>query len=326
MRRRTFIAGLGSAAAWSLAVQAQQTAIPIVGYLSVLGQYDRPNLADAFRRGLGEAGYAEGRNVAIEYRFADNHRDHLAALAADLVARKVAVIAVTGGDDPILAAKASTTTIPIVFTFGGDPIRAGFVASLNRPGGNITGATFYASVLTAKVLGLVREMVPDGAVIGLLLNPEDPQARLIQSDAQQTARALSLQLLVLNASTPREIDIALANLRGRVGALLVGPSSAYFAARRQQIVTLAMRDGIPVVSTELEFAAEGALISYGNDVLDLYRRAGLYTGRILKGENPAKLPVDQADKFEFVLNLRSARVLGLTVPPRLLAIADKVIE
>jgi len=326
MRRRTFIAGLGSAAAWSLAVQAQQTAIPIVGYLSVLGQYDRPNLADAFRRGLGEAGYAEGRNVAIEYRFADNHRDHLAALAADLVARKVAVIAVTGGDDPILAAKASTTTIPIVFTFGGDPIRAGFVASLNRPGGNITGATFYASVLTAKVLGLVREMVPDGAVIGLLLNPEDPQARLIQSDAQQTARALSLQLLVLNASTPREIDIALANLRGRVGALLVGPSSAYFAARRQQIVTLAMRDGIPVVSTELEFAAEGALISYGNDVLDLYRRAGLYTGRILKGENPAELPVDQADKFEFVLNLRSARVLGLTVPPRLLAIADKVIE
>ena len=325
LRRREFIAGLGGAAAWPLAARAQQTGMPVIGYLSALGQNDRPNLRDAFRRGLGQAGYVEGRNVAIEYRFAENQPDRLPALVADLVTRKVAVIAATGGTNPISAAKAATATIPIVFTYGGDPVPAGFVTSFNRPGANITGVTFYSSLLIGKVLGFLREMVPDATVIGLLVNPREPLHRAVQSEAQEGARKLGRELLVLNASTPSEINIALASLRGRAGALAI-PVDSYFNSRRQQIVALATRDAIPVVATTREFVPEGALMSYGNDEFDLYRRGGLYAGRILKGEKPADLPVDQATRFELVINLKAAKALRLTVPPTLLALADEVIE
>jgi putative ABC transport system substrate-binding protein len=324
MNRRGFITLLGSAAAWPFAARAQQPALPVIGYLNALGRNDRPYLVDAFRHGLGETGYAEGRNVAIEYRFAENQPDRLPALAADLVGRKPAVIAATGGPNAVLAARERTITIPIVFTLGGnDPVEQGFVASLNRPGGNITGVAIFNAVLVAKRLGLLRDTVPGATVIALLLNPKNPNFGEIQS-AQEAARALGLQLLLLNASTPGEIDLALAMLRARADALAV--SDPFFVARRQQIVALAMRDRIPVVSSSPEFVAEGALMSYGNDALDLYRRAGLYAGRILKGEKPADLPVDLATKFEFVLNLKTAKTLGLTIPAGVLAIADEVIE
>jgi putative tryptophan/tyrosine transport system substrate-binding protein len=326
LKRRQFITLLGGATvAWPLAGRAQQPAIPVIGFINGLGRNDRPNLVEAFRRGLSEAGYAEGRNVSIEYRFAENEPDRLPALAAVLVNRKVAVIAATGGTNPVLAAKGATAMIPIVFTSGGDPVQLGFVANLNRPGANITGVTFFNSVLGAKVLGLLHEMVPDAAVIALLVNPKDPLSASVRSDAQEAARPLGRQLLVLNASTPREIDLALATLRPRAGALVVG-GDPFFSGRRQQIVALAMRDAIPVVSTVREFVAEGALMSYGNDSADGYRRAGVYVGRILKGEKPADLPVDQATKFELVINLETAKILGLSIPSGLLSIADELIE
>jgi putative ABC transport system substrate-binding protein len=299
--------------------------MPVIGYLSALGQNDRPNLRDAFLRGLGEPGYVEGRNVAIEYRFAENQPDRLPALVADLATRKVEVIAATGGTNAILAAKAATATIPIVFTYGGDPVSAGFVASFNRPGANITGVTFYSSLLIGKVLGFLREMVPDATVIGLLMDPSEPLHAIMQSEAQEGARKLGRQLLVLNASTPSEINVALASLRGRAGALAI-PSDSYFNSRRQQIVALAARDAIPVVATNREFVAEGALMSYSSDGFDLYRRAGLYAGRILKGEKPADLPVDQATKFELVINLKTAKALRIIVPPTLVALADEIVE
>jgi len=326
MRRREFLALLGSAAATRpLAARAQQGASPVVGYLSALGRNERTNLVDAFRRGLGEAGYAEGRNVTIEYRFAENEPSRLPALAAELVARRVAVIVATGSTNPVLAAKAATATIPIVFTYGGDPIQAGFVASMNRPGGNVTGVTFFASAIMGKLLGLLHETVPNASVITLLQNPKDSLAELTQADAQAGALALGVRLDVRNASTPGEIDVALASLRGLTGALVMG-ADPYFGTRRQQILALARRDAIPVAATNREFVADGALMSYGNDVLDLYRRAGLYGGRILKGEKPADLPIDQASRFELALNLKTAKTLGLSIPSGILSIADEVIE
>jgi putative ABC transport system substrate-binding protein len=326
IRRRKFITLLGGAAAWPLAARAQQPAMPVIGYLSGLGRNDRPELVDAFHHGLGELRYAEGRNVAIEYRFAENQFDRLPALAADLVARRAVVIAATGSTKPVLAAKAATGTIPIVFTYGGDPVEAGFVASLNRPGGNITGVTIFSNVVTTKIVGLLHEIVPHAAVIALLLNPEDPLiSASTQRDAQKAVRAFGQQLLPLNASTPSEIELALATLRSRADALVIG-GNPFFATRRQQIVALTMRDAIPVAATAREFIEEGALMAYGNDTPDMYRRAGLYAGRILKGEKPADLPVQQATKFDFAINLKTAKALGLTVPPNLLASADEVIE
>jgi putative tryptophan/tyrosine transport system substrate-binding protein len=326
MKRRAFITALGGTVLWPIVARAQQPTMPLVGFLTGLGQNDRPNLREAFRRGLSEAGYAEGRNVAIEYRFAENQHDRLPALAADLVDRKVAVIAASGGGSAILAAKAATSTIPIVFLTGGDPVHEGFVASLNRPGGNITGISFFAAVISGKALGLLHAFVPNAAVIALMVNPRNPESAGWISDAQASARTFDRQLFILNVSTPDQIESAFATLRQRrIGALLAG-GDPFLTARRQQIVALAARDAIPAMYSNREYVAEGGLMSYGNDIPDAYRRAGVYAGRILRGEKPADLPVDQATRFEFVINLKTAKTLGLDVPPGLSARADEVIE
>jgi len=327
LKRRDFVALLGgAAAAWPLSSRAQYPAMPVIGFLTTLGSNDRPNLREAFRRGLSEVGYVEGRNVAIEYRFAENQYDRLPALAADLVGRKVAVIAATGGGSAILAAKASTTTIPIVFLTADDPVRDGYVASLRRPGGNITGATWFNSQVGAKGLGLLHELVPNAAVVGLMVNPRNPESDRVPTDVQAAARTIGVQPFVLNASIPSDIDAAFVALRQRrAGAFLVA-ADAFFTSRRQQIVALAARDVIPAMYFNREFVSEGGLMSYGNDVADAYRRAALYVGRILKGEEPADLPIDQATKFEFVINLGAAKALGLEVPPGLSARADEIIE
>jgi putative tryptophan/tyrosine transport system substrate-binding protein len=280
----------------------------------------------AFRRGLSEAGYVDSRNVAIEYRFAENRHDRLPALAADLVGRKVNVIAATGGGASVLAAMAATKTIPIVFTTGGDPVREGYVASLNRPGGNATGVSWFSTLVAGKGIGLLHELVPNAAIIAMLVNPTLLESARMPSEAQEAARILGRQSLVLNASTSTEIDAAFAAMRQRdAGALFVG-GDPFFSGRRQQIVALAARDAIPAMYTNREFVEEGGLMSYGNDTADGYRRAGVYVGRILNGASPADLPVDQATKFEFLINLKTAKTLGLDVPPGLSARADEVIE
>ena len=327
MKRREFITLLGgAAAAWPLAARAQQLPLRTVGYLTSLGRNDRSNLVDALRLGLSEAGYVEGRNVAIESRFAGNQYDRLPALAADLVDRKVDVIIAGGGGVSVLAAKASTMTIPIVFTFAGDPVQEGLVASLNRPGGNVTGISWFNALLGGKALGLLQEFVPNAAIIALMVNPKTPEFARMLSDAQDAARILGRQLLVLEASDPSEIDTAFATLRQRrAGALLVSAAS-FLTARRQQIVALAARDAIPAMYPNREFVVDGGLMSYGNDVTDAYRRAGVYAGRILKGEKSADLPIDQATRFELVISMKTAKALGLEVPPTLLARADEVIE
>jgi putative ABC transport system substrate-binding protein len=326
VRRREFIGLLGGAAGWPLAARAQQSAMPVIGFMTIVGRNARPDLVDAFRRGLREAGYAEGSNVAIEYRFAENQYDRLPALAADLVGRKVAVIAATGGGASILAAKASTTTIPIVFTTAGDPVHEGFVASLNRPGGNVTGINWFGTQLGAKGLGLLLELLPNATIVAVMVNPNSPESARMLSDTQEAARTRGRQLLVLNASTPSEIDAGFATFRQRRADALLVSSDPIFTGRRQQIVALAARDAIPAMYFNREYIPEGGLMSYGNDVADAYRRAALYVGRILKGEKPADLPVDQATKFEFAINHKTAKALGLDVPLTLQQRADEVVE
>jgi putative ABC transport system substrate-binding protein len=315
----------GAAASWPRAARAQQP-MPVIGFLNSLGPNDRPNLPAAFRRGLGETGFVDGRNVAIEYRFAENQHDRLPALAADLVSRKVNVIAATGGGASVLAAMAATKTIPIVFTTGGDPVQEGYVVSLNRPGGNVTGVSWFSSLIAGKGLGLLYELVPNAAVIAMLVNPKLPESARMQSEGHEAARTLGRQLLVLNASSASEIDAAFATMRERrAGALLVG-ADPFLSTRTQQIVALAARDAIPAMYSTRESIEEGGLMTYGSGTADGYRRAGVHVGRILNGASPADLPVDQATKFELVVNVKAAKAVGLTIPESFLARADEVIE
>jgi putative ABC transport system substrate-binding protein len=326
VRRREFIRLVGgAAAAWPLAARAQQRAIPVVGFLSGSWPADRALFLTAFRQGVRETGYVEGQNVAIEYRWAQDQYDQLPDLAADLVRRQVAVIAAR--DTPsAIAAKAATTTIPIVFVSGGDPVKLGLVASLNRPGGNVTGVTLNSTELGTKLLGLLIELLPGAARIAVLVDPNFPNTEPFVSSVRAAALVTRKQIEVLDASTARDIDTAFASLAQKpVDALLVGPTPL-FNNRRVQLVTLAAYHRVPAIHFQREAAEAGFLMSYGTSHTDAYRQAGVYTGRILKGEKPAELPVMQPIKFEFVINLNTAKAFGLDVPATLLALADEVIE
>jgi len=326
MRRRTFIAGLGSAAVWPLVVRAQQSAMPLIGYLSPQSADDEyKNFTVPFLEGLKEAGYVEGQNVAIEYRWAENQPDRLAALAAELVRRRVAVI-VAPDTAAALAAKAATTTIPIVFGTGGDPVALGLVASLNRPGGNLSGIANLQAELVPKRMQWLHELIPDAAVFGVLADPAFPPTPSIIADLQAAASTLGRQLIVVNARTDRDLEPAFATLSQRhVGAVLVG-NGTLFARRSEQLAVLAARHGLPAIFQYREFAKAGGLMSYGPSLGYVWHQVGVYTGRILKGDKPADLPVEQATKLELVINLKTAKALGLTIPETLLATADEVIQ
>ena len=326
MQRREFITLLGgAAAALPLTARAQQPAMPVIGFMNNGTPKEVEYLRAAFRQGVSEIGYIEGKNVTIEYRWSDGHADRLPGLAADLVRRRVSVIAATT-TLAALAAKRATATIPIVFETAGDPIELGLVASLNRPGGNVTGVTQLSSELVAKRLGLLHDLIPTVTNIGLLVNPTDPRAETQTSEMEEAAHAFGLQIHILNASTEGEIDSAFAMLSQlQLGALLVGTSNV-FTGRREQFAALAARQGVPAIYQYREYAAAGGLISYGASLTDAYRQAGIYAGRILKGEKPADMPVLRPTKFELVINLKTAKALGLAIPSGVLAIADEVIE
>jgi putative ABC transport system substrate-binding protein len=327
VRRREFISLLGgAAAAWPLAARAQP-AIPVIGFLNPTSPDAYADLLRAFRQGLKDAGFVEGENVAIEYRWADNQIDRLPELAADLVQRRVAVIATIGGPPAAFAAKAATMTIPIVFLVGEDPARLDLVASLARPGGNLTGVNFFNTELAAKRLELLRELLPTAKRVAVLVNPaEATNTESVVRDAEGAARVMGLQIQVLNASTSRDIDAAFGMLvRERPDALFVGPGP-FFTARRVQLVLLAAIHRVPAIYPGRQYVEAGALMSYGASLADSCRQVGVYTGRILKGAKPADLPVVQSSKFELVINHQTARSLGLAVPPTLLSTADEVIE
>jgi putative ABC transport system substrate-binding protein len=325
MKRREFVTLLGGAAAWPLTARAQQTAMPVIGYLSSRPAGEAADNVSAFRQGLKEAGYIEGQNAHIAFRWADGRYDRLPALAADLVQIRAAVIVASGGVPSARAAKAATATIPIV-VIAGDPVKWGLVASLNRPGGNVTGVSPLNSVLEGKRLGLLHDLVPTATVIGVLVNPDYPDAEFQLNDAQEAARAFGQQIHVLKARSEAEIDAAFAGAsQQHAGALLV-TGDPFLAGRREQLVALAARHALPTMYPERAFASAGGLISYGPDFGDIHRQSGVYTGRILKGDKPADLPIVQATKFEFVINLKTAKALGLTIPSGVFAIADEVIE
>jgi len=326
VKRREFIALLGGAAAWPLAARAQQSAMPVIGFIRTTSPDDSAKLVEAFRRGLGEVGYIEGRNVVIEYRYAQGQIDRLPALATDLVMRRVAVLAATGGTVSARAAKAATTTIPVVFTTGDDPIKTGLVASLSRPGGNLTGVSVFGARLGAKRLALLHELIPAADTVAILLNPKNPDSEDEAKDVQEAARALGIQILVLNAGTENEIDAQFKKLvEQRVGALMLG-ADTFFTSQRARIATLSTYLRIPTADSVREFPEAGGLASYGASLAGIYRQAGIYVGRILKGDKPADLPVQLPTAFEFVINLKTAKALGLEVPPSLSARADEVIE
>jgi len=325
MKRREFITLLGGgAAAWPLAARAQQPATPVIGFLD--GQSFDLHLMTAFRQALKDAGYVEGRNVAIYFRSADGQTDRLVTLAGDIVGRRIAVIVTAGGGASALAAYAATTTVPIVFVTGVDPVSSGLVMSLNRPGGNATGVYIFQQVLEGKRLGLLRELVPSAASMAVLLNPTNANFQTQLRGVQDAARDLGQQVSILSANTEREIDVAFATTaQSGARALLVG-SDPFFGSERDQVIALAARHAIPAIYEGREFATAGGLASYGTSLADAYRQAGTYAGRILKGEKPADLPIVQPTKFEFVINLKTAKALGLDVSPGLAASADEIIE
>ena len=325
MKRREFITLLGgSAVAWPLAARAQQAAMPVIGFLNGGSSWEYAQMADAFRKGLGEIGYIEGRNVWIEYRWAEGRYERLPALAADLVRRQVSVIAANTPASPI--AKAATTSIPIVFLTSTDPVAAGLVASLNRPGGNLTGVALLNVDIGSKRLELLHELVPAASVVALLSNPTNPNSERQSKDMQAAARSLGLQLHALHASTERDFDTVFARLvQLRAGALIIG-ADAFFINQSEQLGALALRHAVPAISFYREFVAAGGMMSYGGDLADSFRIMGVYSGRILKGEKAADLPVQQETKFALIINLKTAKALGITVPISLLGRADEVIE
>jgi putative ABC transport system substrate-binding protein len=328
IQRREFIGALGvAAAAWAVAARAQQPTMPVIGFLNSAALDTFSRGLRAFRQGLKEAGYVEGESVTIDYRWAEGELDRLPGLAGELASRRVAAIVTTGSTQSALAAKAATATIPIVFTVGDDPVRLGLVASLARPGGNATGANYFIYELGAKRLALLHELVPTAARVAVLANPANAaHAETMLRDLEAAARTISLQLQIVNASTSGEIDAAFVVLaREGIDALFVLPDP-YFFIRRVQLAQLAARHAVPAIYAVRDFIEVGGLMSYGTDVADAWRQAGTYTGHILKGAKPADLPVVQASKFELIVNHQTARMLGLTVPPSLLAVADEVIE
>jgi putative ABC transport system substrate-binding protein len=325
MRRREFILALGgAAAAWPLAALAQQAAMPVIGFLNGASPAGYAPMVASFHQGLKETGYIEAQNVTIEYRWADGRYDRLPAMATDLVRRQVAVIVSNSPGMP--AAKAATTTIPIVFTTSGDPVNLGFVASLNRPGGNITGVSFVSGLLGAKRLEMLRQLVPAAATIGMLVGTDTLEARIERRDVELAAQALGQQLIIAPFTTEGEFDSAFTSIVGRgAKALLVG-TGPFLTSSRERVVALAARHAIPAIYAVREFVVVGGLMSYGASIVEAYRQTGIYAGRVLKGEKPADLPVMQSTKFELVINNQTARMLGISLPPSLLALADEVIE
>jgi putative ABC transport system substrate-binding protein len=327
MRRREFITLLGGAAAvWPLGARAQQPAMPVIGFLSSLSQFESSNLVTGFHRGLAESGFVEAQNIVIDYRWADGRYDRLPAMAADLISRRVVLLVSTGGQPTLVAAKAATTTIPIVFATGVDPVESGIIASFNRPGGNLTGVHVLTIGLESKRFGLLQEFVPASAVIAVLVNPSNPNIESQLKDVHDAARAVARPIHVVHATGERDLEAAFASIAQlKPGALLVGADPA-LSLQRDQIVGLAARYAIPAMYQWREFADAGGLMSYGSNLADAYRQVGIYVGRILKGAKPADLPVVQPTKFELVINLKTAKALGLTIPSGVLAIADEVIE
>jgi putative ABC transport system substrate-binding protein len=326
VKRREFIALIGGAAAWPLMARAQQATLPVIGFLSARSPADTAHLVAAFRKGLGESGFIEGQNVTIESRWAIGQYDRLSAMAQEFVRRPVAVLVATGGEPAALAAKAATSTIPIVFTIGGDPVSEGLAASFSHPGGNSTGITFLTTQLEPKRLGLLHQLVPQATTIGFLLNPSFSRFASQLKDVQDAARVINLQIHILRATTDDEIDAAFEIIaRQRITALSVA-AAPFFDTRRDKLVALAARYAVPAMYHFREFAEAGGLVSYGTNIADGYRLAGIYTGRVLKGAKPADLPVIEATKFEFVINMKTAKTLGLDVPLGLSAAADELIE
>lgn len=326
MRRREFLTSLGAATTWAFAARAQQAAPPVVGFLNSISPGEAGDLVNAFRDGLRETGFVEGQTVVIEYRWAEGHYERLPALATELVRTRVAAIAATGGTVSGLAAKAATTTIPIVFTTGDDPVQAGLVASMNRPTGNLTGVVTLANQLGAKRLELLHQVVPKAETVAVLLNPTSSSTEAQLSDLQKAATTIGLRLSVLSASTEHDIDQAFAMLAQRHADALILGVDPFFNGRRDQLVALAAKNAIPTIYFFRGFAAAGGLISYAPSLVNGYRQAGVYIGKVLNGVKPSDLPVIQPTKFELVLNRKTAKELNLTFPPQLLAVADEVIE